>query len=82
MYSGYDSDVEREKKIDYATKIYVNPKVEKEGIPPHLQEQKEKAKYGKFYVTINNKACKVFFKFESEIITFKKITMSNINDEK
>ncbi|XP_012942464.1 echinoderm microtubule-associated protein-like 6 isoform X2 [Aplysia californica] len=41
---GYDSDVEREKKMDYTTKIYINPMREKDGIKPHLQEQKETAK--------------------------------------
>lgn len=39
--TGYDSDVEREKNIDYNTKIYVNPIREKEGTKPHLQEHAE-----------------------------------------
>ena len=41
---GYDSDVDREKRMDYSTKIYNSPIKDKEGIPPHLQEQKEIAK--------------------------------------
>ncbi|XP_055878559.1 echinoderm microtubule-associated protein-like 6 isoform X2 [Biomphalaria glabrata] len=41
---GYDSDVEREKKIDYTTKIYANPVREKEGVKPHLQQEKEEMK--------------------------------------
>ncbi|GFN97686.1 echinoderm microtubule-associated protein-like 6 [Plakobranchus ocellatus] len=36
---GYDSDVAREKNIDYTTKIYVNPMREKAGVKPHLQER-------------------------------------------
>lgn len=42
--TGYDSDVEREKNMDYASKIYANPIREKEGVKPHLQETIEKAK--------------------------------------
>ncbi|KAJ8309461.1 hypothetical protein KUTeg_014335 [Tegillarca granosa] len=38
---GYDSDVEREKNMDYGSKIYVNPIREKEGVKPHLQESVE-----------------------------------------
>ncbi|XP_060573407.1 echinoderm microtubule-associated protein-like 6 [Ruditapes philippinarum] len=37
---GYDSDVEREKNIDYSKKIYLNPIQEKDGVRPHLQEIK------------------------------------------
>ncbi|ESO87658.1 hypothetical protein LOTGIDRAFT_166239 [Lottia gigantea] len=35
----YDSDVEREKKMDYTSKIYISPIREKEGVKPHNQEQ-------------------------------------------
>ncbi|KAL5008221.1 hypothetical protein ScPMuIL_013802 [Solemya velum] len=35
---GYDSDVEREKNMDYSSKIYVNPIREKEGVKPNLQD--------------------------------------------
>ena len=38
MIVGYDSDVEREKNMDYSQKIYINPIREKEGVKPHLQE--------------------------------------------
>ncbi|XP_041352370.1 echinoderm microtubule-associated protein-like 6 isoform X2 [Gigantopelta aegis] len=41
---GYDSDVEREKKMDYTSKIYVNPIMEKEGVRPHLQDMQQLAK--------------------------------------
>lgn len=37
--SGYDSDVEREKNIDYLTKIYTNPIRDGSGVKP--QQQKE-----------------------------------------
>ncbi|XP_050404782.1 echinoderm microtubule-associated protein-like 6 [Patella vulgata] len=39
---GYDSDVEREKNMDYNTKIYVSPIREKEGVKPHCQQQDNK----------------------------------------
>ncbi|KAH3854417.1 hypothetical protein DPMN_096959 [Dreissena polymorpha] len=39
---GYDSDVQREKNMDYMTKIYVNNVREKQGVKPHLQETSEK----------------------------------------
>ena len=42
--AGYDSDVEREKNMDYSKKIYANPIREKEGIKPHLQETVEVSK--------------------------------------
>ncbi|XP_046338524.1 echinoderm microtubule-associated protein-like 6 isoform X1 [Haliotis rufescens] len=41
---GYDSDVEREKKMDYGSKIYVNPIREKAGVRPHLQNTQELAR--------------------------------------
>ena len=38
---GYDSDVEREKKMDYQSKIYAAPLRDAgAGIKPHLQEDK------------------------------------------
>ena len=41
LAGGYDSDVEREKKIDYQSKIYAAPIREAgAGIKPHLQEDK------------------------------------------
>ena len=36
--SGYDSDVEREKNMDYAKKTYENPIRETRGVKPHEQE--------------------------------------------
>ena len=37
--SGYDSDVEREKNIDYTSKIYTNPIREKSGaVKPQQQK--------------------------------------------
>ena len=42
--TGYDSDVEREKKIDYSTKIYAGSVQEKEGVKPHLQQMEEEDK--------------------------------------
>ena len=42
--TGYDSDVEREKKIDYSTKIYASSVQEKEGVKPHLQQTEEAEK--------------------------------------
>ena len=44
LFLGYDSDVEREKNMDYSQKIYVNPIREKEGVKPHLQEKATVAK--------------------------------------
>ncbi|XP_074647902.1 echinoderm microtubule-associated protein-like 6 [Tubulanus polymorphus] len=38
---GYDSDVEREKNMNYDTKTYANPIRETTGVKPHLQEQDE-----------------------------------------
>ncbi|XP_013391678.1 echinoderm microtubule-associated protein-like 6 [Lingula anatina] len=38
---GYDSDVTREKDMDYDAKTYANPIRETTGVKPHLQEQKE-----------------------------------------
>ena len=35
---GYDSDVEREKNMNYADKIYANPIRTTKGIKPHLRE--------------------------------------------
>ncbi|XP_033734062.1 echinoderm microtubule-associated protein-like 6 [Pecten maximus] len=35
---GYDSDVEREKNLDYASKSYTNPIRERKGVKPHLQD--------------------------------------------
>ena len=43
--SGYDSDVEREKKIDYTTKIYTNPLRETTGTKPQKQAVEETRKY-------------------------------------
>lgn len=38
---GYDSDVEREKKMDYTSKIYSNPIHEAgQGVKPHRQEER------------------------------------------
>eukprot|EP00794_Sanderia_malayensis_P020047 gene20047-22014_t len=42
--SGYDSDVEREKNIDYTTKIYTNPLRERTGTKPQKQSVEEKRK--------------------------------------
>ncbi len=42
--SGYDSDVEREKKIDYSTKIYMNPLRETSGTKPQRQSVDEARK--------------------------------------
>lgn len=42
--TGYDSDVEREKKMDYGSKIYVNPIRERAGVRPHLQNTQELAR--------------------------------------
>ncbi|XP_072031189.1 echinoderm microtubule-associated protein-like 6 isoform X3 [Amphiura filiformis] len=36
---GYDSDVQREKDMDYGSKTYTNPIRETKGVKPHLQEQ-------------------------------------------
>ncbi len=38
---GYDSDVAREKNMDYSKKIYVNPVREIGAKKPHLQEVQE-----------------------------------------
>lgn len=39
---GYDSDVQREKSIDYMSKIYATaPLRETEGVKPHQQKQQE-----------------------------------------
>lgn len=38
---GYDSDVEREKNIDYVTKTYANPIRTTDGIKPRQQEYEE-----------------------------------------
>ncbi|KAI0227896.1 Echinoderm microtubule-associated protein-like 6 [Lamellibrachia satsuma] len=41
---GYDSDVAREKNMDYTTKIYTDPIRKKSGIKPHEQEYEEEEK--------------------------------------
>ncbi|XP_064621338.1 echinoderm microtubule-associated protein-like 6 [Lineus longissimus] len=41
---GYDSDVCREKDMDYSKKIYVNPVRDTNGIKPHLQENEVEQK--------------------------------------
>ncbi|XP_071162130.1 echinoderm microtubule-associated protein-like 6 [Mytilus edulis] len=41
---GYDSDVEREKNMDYGKKIYANTNKERDGVKPHLQETIQAAK--------------------------------------
>ena len=38
---GYDSDVQREKDIDYSSKTYSSPIRETDGVKPHLQPSKE-----------------------------------------
>ena len=38
---GYDSDVAREKNIDYTTKTYINPIRTTTGVKPHEQEYDE-----------------------------------------
>ena len=43
-FLGYDSDVEREAKMDYSTKIYAVNMRETTGTKPNLQEKKEKEK--------------------------------------
>ena len=41
---GYDSDVEREKRMDYQSKIYAAPLRDAgAGVKPHLQEEKQGA---------------------------------------
>jgi len=42
---GYDSDVQREKDIDYSAKTYGNPIRDTEGIKPHLQPTQPEEKY-------------------------------------
>jgi len=42
---GYDSDVEREKSMDYQSKIYTKPIQEREGVKPHLQETAQQARW-------------------------------------
>ena len=39
--AGYDSDVAREKNIDYAAKTYANPIRETKGVKPHEQDYDE-----------------------------------------
>jgi len=39
---GYDSDVEREKNIDYITKTYANPIRTTEGVKPHHQDYEDR----------------------------------------
>ena len=46
--AGYDSDVEREKNMDYSEKIYINPIREKDGVKPHLQEMASVEKYAQY----------------------------------
>ncbi|XP_077993248.1 echinoderm microtubule-associated protein-like 6 [Glandiceps talaboti] len=41
---GYDSDVQREKNIDYTTKTYATNLREHSGVKPHLQETEEEQK--------------------------------------
>ena len=36
--SGYDSDVQREKDMDYSDKTFSSPRREMAGVKPHLQE--------------------------------------------
>lgn len=36
--SGYDSDVQRERQLDYKAKTYANPIREMSGIKPHQQQ--------------------------------------------
>lgn len=43
--SGYDSDVDREKKIDYTTKTYTSSLRETSGTKPQLQAKEESRKY-------------------------------------
>lgn len=45
LVSGYDSDVAREKNMDYTTKIYTDPIRKKSGIKPHEQEYEEEEKW-------------------------------------
>ena len=45
LVSGYDSDVAREKNMDYTTKIYTDPIRKKTGIKPHEQEYEEEEKW-------------------------------------
>ena len=42
--SGYDSDVAREKNMDYTTKIYNDPIRKKTGVKPHEQDYEEEEK--------------------------------------
>lgn len=39
MYTGYDSDVAREKNMDYTTKIYAASIREMTGVKPHHQQK-------------------------------------------
>ncbi|XP_047132983.1 echinoderm microtubule-associated protein-like 6 isoform X1 [Hydra vulgaris] len=54
--SGYDSDVEREKNIDYLSKIYTNPLRESSGNKPQLKEvpneEKKKVNRGESEKTV------------------------------
>ena len=60
-HSGYDSDVEREKNMDYSSKIYLNPNQEKGGVKPHLQETKDDAKLVlNVFVTSNTQISKAY----------------------
>ena len=38
VFSGYDSDVQRETTMDYASKTYTNPLRETTGVKPDQQE--------------------------------------------
>ena len=40
-YVGYDSDVAREKNMDYAAKTYANPIRATSGVKPHEQEYED-----------------------------------------
>lgn len=49
---GYDSDVEREKKMDYQSKIYAAPLRDAgAGIKPHLQEDKPGSSFTLSFLT-------------------------------
>ena len=43
--SGYDSDVEHEKNIDYSTKTYINPIRSTTGVKPHQQQYEDSDRY-------------------------------------
>ena len=49
MYTGYDSDVAREKNMDYSSKTYANPIRSTKGVKPHEQDYDQEAKYVVLY---------------------------------